>query len=87
MDGVQFLTVFAFSSENWNRDPIEVEALMAIFVKHCDRMREESATKNVKVRVISTEKDRLSGAVKEAIKKLEEASRNNTGLTVNICLR
>jgi undecaprenyl diphosphate synthase len=85
-DGIKILTVFAFSSENWNRDPVEVSALMGIIVKYAERMQEESIKKNVKVRVISTDTEKLSADVKKAIFSLEESSKHCTGLLVNICL-
>lgn len=53
-DGVEILTVYAFSTENWSRDPLEVAALMTIFAKYAESMKCESLSKNVKVRVLST---------------------------------
>lgn len=53
-DGVEILTVYAFSSENWNRDSIEIETLMSIFSKYSETLLKEAIEKNVKVKVLST---------------------------------
>jgi len=53
-DGVQVLTVYAFSTENWSREPLEVQTLMAIFAKYADSFRTEALTHNVKVNVLTT---------------------------------
>lgn len=57
---VQILTVYAFSTENWNRSADEVAALMAIFSKYCDELRVEAIQRNIRIRVLSTETDRVS---------------------------
>jgi len=53
-DGVEILTVYAFSSENWNRDAIEIDTLMSIFSKYSDTLLKEATEKNVKVKILST---------------------------------
>ena len=53
-DGVEMLTVYAFSTENWNRDPYEVTTLMTIFSKYADSFKTEALSRNVRVRVLST---------------------------------
>jgi undecaprenyl diphosphate synthase len=53
-EGVEILTVYAFSTENWSRDPLEVAALMTIFAKYADSMKVESLSRNVRVRILST---------------------------------
>ena len=52
---ISVLTVYAFSSENWNRDPKEVAALMAIFCTYCDELRVEAKKRNIRIHVLSTE--------------------------------
>lgn len=49
-------TVYAFSTENWNRDPIEVTTLMTIFAKYAETFVSEALTHRVKVKVLSTGK-------------------------------
>jgi hypothetical protein len=56
---IQVLTVFAFSSENWNRDPAEVASLMQIFAKYCDELRQEAIQKDIKILVLSTDQERV----------------------------
>ena len=58
-EGVKILTVYAFSTENWCREPAEVAALMTIFAKYAESMKCESLTRNVRVRVISTSTCRM----------------------------
>ena len=53
-DGVEILTVFAFSTENWNRDPKEISILMNIFAKYAESFRQEALNKNVRVKILST---------------------------------
>jgi hypothetical protein len=59
---VQVLTVYAFSTENWNRDPSEVASLMTIFCKYCDELRVEAIERNIRIRVLSTETERVSAS-------------------------
>ncbi len=54
LEGVQILTVYAFSTENWSRDALEVSALMTIFAKYAESMKCEALTRNVRVRVLTT---------------------------------
>ena len=56
---IKVLTVFAFSSENWNRDPAEVASLMQIFAKYCDELRVEALKRNIKIVVLSTDEDKV----------------------------
>lgn len=83
--GVQYLTVYAFSTENWNRPKDEVDALMQLlrnYMKTCLKTAEKN---NMSVRVIG-DKSRLADDIKASIAELEEASKNNTGLHFQIAL-
>ena len=83
--GVQYLTVYAFSTENWNRPQDEVDALMQLlrnYMKTCLKTAEKN---NMCVRVIG-DKSRLAEDIKASIAELEEASKNNTGLHFQIAL-
>lgn len=51
---IKVLTVFAFSSENWNRDPGEIASLMQIFAQYCDELRVEALKRDIKIMVLST---------------------------------
>lgn len=57
---VKVLTVFAFSSENWNRDPAEIASLMQIFAKYCDELRVEALKRNIKIVILSTDFEKVS---------------------------
>lgn len=57
---IKVLTVFAFSSENWNRDPAEIASLMQIFAKYCDELRLEALKRNIKIVVLSTGFEQVS---------------------------
>ena len=52
---IQEMTVYAFSTENWNRSPAEIDALMSIFCQQCEQLRIESKKLQIVVRVLSTD--------------------------------
>ena len=83
---VEVLTVYAFSTENWNRDPKEVSILMNIFAKYAVNFRREALNRNIKVRVISSDDRKLPFVVKNAIKELEAATSQCTSFLVNLCI-
>jgi undecaprenyl diphosphate synthase len=53
-DGIEILTVYAFSTENWKRDAHEVNTLMLIISKYAESFKNEALLKNIKVKVLST---------------------------------
>ena len=57
---IQEMTVYAFSTENWNRSQTEIDALMSIFCQQCEQLRIESKKLQIVVRVLSTETDPVS---------------------------
>ncbi|MBQ2706470.1 MAG: isoprenyl transferase [Agathobacter sp.] len=83
--GIKYLTLYAFSTENWNRPDSEVNALMNLlesYLKNCIRTADKN---NMRVRVIG-EIGRLSEKFQDRIKELEEASKANTGLNLTIAI-
>ena len=83
--GIQYLTVYAFSTENWNRPQDEVDALMKLlrnYMKTCLKTAEKN---NMCVRVIG-DKTGLDEDIRQRIGELEEATKNNTGLHFQIAL-
>ncbi len=83
--GIKYLTLYAFSTENWNRPQSEVDALMRLlesYLKNCIKTAEKN---HMRVRVIG-DKTRLGAAFQEKIAKLEEASASNTGLNLTIAI-
>ncbi len=82
---VEYLTVYAFSTENWKRPESEVDFLMNLFEETFEREVDSFKEENIKVNVIGY-KQRLPESVQEKIDLVREETRNNDGLTVNIAL-
>ncbi len=83
--GIKYLTLYAFSTENWNRPESEVEALMTLlesYLKNCIKTADKN---NMRVRVIG-EISRLSERFQKKIEELESASSSNTGLNLTIAI-
>ena len=76
--GIKYLTVYAFSTENWNRPEKEVRALMKLLRKYLQDCIERTSKNNMRVRVIG-EKSRLDEDIRMAIEELERVSAANTG--------
>jgi undecaprenyl diphosphate synthase len=83
--GVQVLTLFAFSQENWNRPPREVSALMALLQRYVSRERDELVAKGVRVRVCG-DVERLAPAPQAAVRRIETATRAGQGLQLNLMI-
>ena len=83
--GVKVLSVFAFSTENFNRTKEEVDYLMNLFLKGFKNSIKEFNKNNIKV-VFSGRKEPLSDKVYKSMKSLEKETLNNTGGVLNICL-
>ena len=83
--GTKYLSVFAFSTENFNRPQEEVDYLMDLFIKGFNRDRGYFNKENIRV-VFSGRRDRLSDKVLAAMDKMMEGTKNNTLGTLNICL-
>ena len=83
--GIQYLTVYAFSTENWNRPKEEVDALMKLlrnYMKTCLKTAEKN---RMCVRVLG-EKSRLDSDIRIRIEELEQATRDNDGLHFQIAI-
>ncbi len=83
--GIQYLTCYAFSTENWNRPQDEVDALMKLlrnYMKTCLKTAEKN---RMCVRVIG-DKTRLDEDIRTRIEQLEEATKNNDGLHFQIAI-
>lgn len=83
--GIKYLTVYAFSTENWNRPEKEVSALMKLLEDYLTDSIVRSTKNNMKVRIIG-DKSKLSEVLQEKISLLEDATRNNTGLKFTIAI-
>lgn len=83
--GIEYVTMYAFSTENWSRPKEEVDALMKLlysYLKDCLRTSEKN---NMRVRVIG-DITRLAPDLQEQIKELEQFSAKNTGLNFQVAL-
>ena len=83
--GIKYLTVYAFSTENWSRPESEVSALLKILRKYLKTSIKKSMKNNVRCRVIG-DKTALSPDIQDAIEELEKATAGNTGLTFSIAI-
>lgn len=83
--GIKYLTVYAFSTENWKRPKDEVNALMKLLNKYLQNCIERSNKNNMRVRVLG-DISALEQSLKERIVELEECSKNNTGLNFQVAL-
>lgn len=83
--GVKYLTMYAFSTENWNRPEDEVRALMKLLRDYLKDCIERADKNNMKVRIIG-ERSRLDQDIVDRIEELEECSKNNTGINFIIAL-
>ena len=83
--GIQYLTVYAFSTENWKRPADEVDALMKLLRNYMKTCLKTAAKNNMCVRVIG-DKSGLDEDIRTRISELEEATKDNTGLHFQIAL-
>ena len=83
--GVKYLTIYAFSTENWSRPESEVDALMKLLRTYLKSSIKESKKNNMRVRVIG-DRTGLDKDIIESIKELEEASKANTGLNLSVAI-
>ena len=81
--GLKYLTVYAFSTENWKRTKEEVGALMVLLNYYLDKFLNKESLRNIRIRVLG-DIEGLDKGLKESIYKIIEKSKNNTGLTLNI---
>ena len=83
--GVEALTVYAFSTENWARSREEVGALMSLLLEYFTREIDELHRKNVRILILG-DVDGLPQKQREAVRAAMERTRGNTGLKLNIAL-
>jgi undecaprenyl diphosphate synthase len=83
--GVKYLTLYAFSDENWERPIEEIKALMGLLVEFLKKKRQKLVDNQIKFRVIG-DRDRLPDAVQSAISDVEEATKDQNGMTLLVAL-
>ncbi len=83
--GVQVLTLFAFSQENWQRPPEEIDALMVLLETYIAQEAEELRSRGVAVRMLG-DLDRLAPSARAAVDRIESTTAGGEQLALNICL-
>ena len=83
--GIKYLTVYAFSTENWSRPKEEVDALMKLLRNYMKTCLKTAAKNDMKVRVIG-DISRLDEDIRTRILELQEATKNNGGLNFQIAI-
>lgn len=83
--GIQYLTVYAFSTENWNRPKDEVDALMKLLRNYMKTCLQTAKKNRMCVRVLG-EKSRLDEDIRRRIEELETATKDNDGLHFQIAI-
>lgn len=83
--GVEVLSLFAFSTENWHRPPSEIEALMGLLEEYIARESEELREKGVRVRVLG-DLERLSETGRRAVEQVMRTTEGGDALALNLCI-
>ena len=83
--GIKYLTVYGFSTENWKRSEEEVGALMQLFRYYMVRLLKIASANNVRVKMIG-DRRRFAQDIIDGINRLEEETKDNTGLTFVIAV-
>lgn len=83
--GIPYLTVYAFSTENWKRPADEVQALMKLFRQYLEEALRDFQEENIKV-IFLGDKSGFAPELQELIERTEEASAQKTGMVLNIAM-
>lgn len=83
--GLEYITVYAFSTENWKRAEEEVKALMMLLQNYLDDYAKRADTENIKVKILG-DISALSSGMQKSIENCMERTKDNTGVTFNIAL-
>ena len=83
--GIKVLSLYAFSTENWQREQREVDTLMALLQEFFTSDIDELDAKNVRIRILGV-KERLPQMQRDTVTRCEERTKANTGLQLNIAI-
>lgn len=83
--GIKYLTVYAFSTENWNRPSEEVGALLRLFKEYLKEALRDFMDENIRVRFIG-DVSAFPAELRELIQEVEEASASKTGMVLNLAM-
>ena len=81
--GIKYLTVYAFSTENWKRSKEEVSALMLLLKNYLKRFSKNANKENIRIKILG-DISNLEDGLKKSIEEAVERTKNGTGLTLNI---
>jgi len=82
---IKYLTVYAFSTENWKRSEQEVTVLMNLMREYLKKLERDNKDRDTRIKVIG-DITRLDNDLQDKIRVLEDNTKNNTGLTINVAL-
>ena len=83
--GIKYVTVYAFSTENWKREKSEVDGLMNLLRKYLDKSFKELEENNARIMFIG-ERDMLAPDIIEKMQKIEERTKQNSDITLCVAL-
>lgn len=83
--GIKYITVYAFSTENWKRSNEEVNALMLLLKNYLDDYGKRADTENIKIKILGN-MEALSEGLQKSINKAVERTKNNDGIVFSIAL-
>ncbi|MFN9028159.1 MAG: polyprenyl diphosphate synthase, partial [Akkermansiaceae bacterium] len=83
--GVKYLTLYAFSSENWNRPQNEVDGLMKLLDRFLDEKASELDKQNIRLQAIG-DLDRLPAATRKRLDRIQEQTKNHQTMTLALAL-
>ena len=83
--GLEYITVYAFSTENWKRSEEEVSALMSLLQNYITEYSKRADSENIKIKILG-DINALSEGMQKSIKDCIERTKNNTGITFSIAL-
>lgn len=81
--GIKYLTVYAFSTENWKRSKEEVGALMLLLQNYLDDFSKRADTDNIRIKMLG-DREGLSSGLLKSLDNAIERTKNNTGVTFNV---
>ena len=83
--GLEYITVYAFSTENWKRAEEEVNTIMVLLQNYLDDYSKRADSENIKVRIIG-DRTALSKGMQKSMENCMERTKNNTGVNFNIAI-
>ncbi len=83
--GIEYITVYAFSTENWKRSDEEVSGLMSLLLEYLKNAETELGADDVRIRVIG-DKSRFSQEIQDEIERVENVTKDNNSVTVTLAL-